>query len=65
MVETSMLELSGLIGICPDVYTRFPTSIACEYGPIAAGALLVNIFFIVFLLIETRPSVIDSLVFLI
>ena len=34
----------GMRGICPDVYTRFPLMMACEYGPIAAGARVVSTF---------------------
>ena len=33
-------------GNCPDTNTRFPTSIAWLYGPMAAGAFDVSIFFI-------------------
>jgi hypothetical protein len=43
-----MLPVAGSIGICPDVKRRFPTFIACEYGPIAAGALFVDTCSIVF-----------------
>src|SRR6476620_10049399 len=28
----------GSSGICPDMYSVLPARIACEYGPIAAGA---------------------------
>ena len=28
----------GSIGICPEVNSMLPTRIACEYGPMAAGA---------------------------
>src|SRR5215831_4178486 len=31
--------LAGSSGICPERYTVSPTRTACEYGPIAAGAL--------------------------
>jgi len=33
----------GSSGIWPDKYTVSPTLIACEYGPIAAGAFGVEI----------------------
>ena len=40
--------VAGTTGMIPDVYTIPLTSIACEYGPIAAGASSVLItFFIV------------------
>jgi hypothetical protein len=38
-----MFPLSGLIGICPEVKTSPPEIIAWEYGPMAAGALFVDI----------------------
>ena len=37
--------VEGTTGITPDVYTIPLTSIACEYGPIAAGAFSVLITF--------------------
>ena len=37
--------VAGTTGMIPDVYTIPFTSIACEYGPIAAGALSVLITF--------------------
>ena len=39
--------VAGTTGIMPDVYTVPFTSIACEYGPIAAGALSVLITFFI------------------
>ena len=41
--------VSGTTGITPEVYTIPFTSIACEYGPIAAGALSVLITFFILL----------------
>ena len=31
--------VDGSIGTCPDTNSRSPTLTACEYGPMAAGAL--------------------------
>jgi hypothetical protein len=39
----TICPVAGSSGICPDVYSRFPTFTACEYGPIAAGAASVEI----------------------
>ena len=41
--------VSGLIGSCPDTKSKFPAFIACEYGPMAAGAfdVLITVFSII------------------
>ena len=46
---SGITPVAGSTGIIPDVYTIPFTSMACEYGPIAAGAFSVEItFFIAF-----------------
>ena len=57
--EYSIWTSSGLSGICPEMKKIFSPkgSIACEYGPMAAGARLLFIsFFIVSLLVVTGLS---------
>ena len=46
----------GSRGICPAVNTRFPATVACEYGPMAAGALSVLIIFFLVIIIFLFPD---------
>ncbi len=39
VISTDKAPVSGTTGITPEVYTIPFTSIACEYGPIAAGEI--------------------------
>ena len=44
-MPSGISPVDGTTGITPDVNTNPLASIACEYGPIAAGALSVEIIF--------------------
>ena len=42
MLPSAMVPVEGLIGSCPETNTNPLADIPCEYGPIAAGAFLVD-----------------------
>ena len=46
-VPSTIKPVAGLIGICPEQNTKSPTATAWLYGPIAAGALVVEIFLMI------------------